>query len=250
MTVLRELVDSARRRAATMVVPKDARPAAPRPSFADALRGRQSLSVIAEFKRQSPSQGGIAPQADVLAQTRVYARAGAAAVSVLTEPSRFGGDIDDLRRAAAALALPVLMKDFVVAPVQVELAAALGAAAVLLIVRCLDESQLSELAQACAARGLTPLIECHSEAEVERALRIDDAVIGVNNRDLDTLAIDLARAPRLLRAVPEGRVCVAESGYLQPADVDAVRGLADAVLIGTALMQGGDPGAFLAEVAR
>lgn len=250
MTVLRQLLENAQRRAATMVVPAGATTTTTRPSFAQALRGKQRLAVIAEFKRQSPSRGGIAPLADVLAHTQAYARAGAAAVSVLTEPSRFGGDIDDLRLAATTLAQPVLMKDFVVASVQVELAAALGAAAVLLIVRCLARDQLMDLAQACTAHGLTPLVECHNEAEIELALRIDGAVIGVNNRDLDTLALDLDRAPRLLRRVPADRICVAESGYQEPADVDAVRGLADAVLIGTALMQRADASAFIAEVTR
>jgi indole-3-glycerol phosphate synthase len=248
MSVLRELVEHARARAAALRVPAP-EPTGRRASFRDAIAGKAALSVIAEFKRASPSQGAIDADAEVEARVRAYAQAGAAALSVLTEPSRFSGSSDDLRRAAQAVALPCLMKDFVVAPVQVELAAALGASAVLLIVRCLEPSQLADLAAASDALGLTPLVECHSEAELEPALAIDSAVIGVNNRDLDTLAIDPERAPRLLRRIPAERVAVAESGYRAPVDVAPVRGLADAVLIGTALMAQSDPRAFVRGVA-
>jgi len=244
--LLDELTAEARRRAADLSSAQ-VRPCG-RADFAAALRGRGRLSVIAEFKRSSPSEGGIAPEADLESQLACYQAAGAAAVSVLTEPSRFGGSPDDLVRAAACSSLPLLMKDFVVDPRQVLQACTLGASACLLIVRCLEPGQLHELAAACREQRMVPLLECHTAAEVERALEVDDAVLGVNNRDLDTLEIHLERAPELLAEVPEDRVVVAESGYTSAAQAIAVRGRVDAVLIGTALMRAEDPGAFVAEV--
>ena len=176
-----------------------------------------------------------------------YGRAGAAAISVLTEPSRFGGSVDDLSRAVAVSNRPVLMKDFVVDPRQIRQAAALGASAVLLIVRCLTRKELPDLAAEAAEFGLTPLIECHDLEELELALEIEQAVIGVNNRNLDSLEIELERAPVLLARVPPDRVVVAESGYETTAQLLEIRGLADAVLVGTALMRSGDPAAFIRE---
>jgi indole-3-glycerol phosphate synthase len=213
-------------------------------SFTDALRGKDQLKVIAEFKQASPSAGSIA-QRDPAAQVRLYADAGAAAVSVLTEPSSFGGSFDDLERAVQAVDIPVLMKDFVIDPAQIKMAACLGARGVLLIARCLSDSQLQELASACRGYGLGALVECHDAEEVSRALALPEVVIGVNNRDLDTFEVRRDLAPRLLREVPADRVAVAESGYLKPEDTVELRGVADAVLIGSALMKDSDPGAFI-----
>jgi indole-3-glycerol phosphate synthase len=248
VSVLTELVVSARERARKLPggeptgKPEGAR-------FDDALRGKDRLSVIAEFKQASPSLGEIAER-DVVAQVGGYARAGASAISVLTEPSRFRGSLEDLERAVRAVDVPVLMKDFVVHPAQVRTAARLGARAVLLIVRCLDPSELQDLASACRHYGLVPLVECHDESELEYGLGIDDAVLGVNNRNLDTLQIECGLAPRLLAGVPKDRVVVAESGYEEPGDVETIRGLADGVLIGSALMRSDDPARFLQEVMR
>lgn len=247
MSVLDEIVAEARRRASN-VRPTDA--VCDRANFADALRGRDRLSVIAEFKRESPSLGGIAPDRAVEPQVRRYADLGAAAISVLTEPTRFSGSDDDLVRAAATVDVPLLMKDFIVDPVQIGHGASLGASAVLLIVRCLDGAQLDELAAACRDHRVTPLVECHDAAEVERALRVEDAVIGVNNRDLSTLEIDLANAPRLLAEVPANRIAVAESGYIDEESIESIRGVVDAVLVGTALMRADDPGSFMRTVTR
>jgi indole-3-glycerol phosphate synthase len=199
---------------------------------------------MAEFKRASPSAGAIADR-DPAAQVKLYARAGASAVSVLTESSRFGGSFDHLEQAARAVSVPVLMKDFVVDAAQIRMAASLGARGILLIARCLSDSQLKDLASDCSRYGLTALVECHDADEVSRALQIPDAVIGVNNRDLDTFEIHRDLAPRLLREVPADRVAVAESGYQKPEDTAELRGLADAVLIGSALMKDDDPGAFI-----
>jgi indole-3-glycerol phosphate synthase len=179
---------------------------------------------------------------------RCYERAGAAAVSVLTEPTRFGGSYEDLSRAAHAVSVPALMKDFVVDPAQVREAARLGARGVLLILRCLSESELGELVSACAHYGLTPFLECHDEAEIESALGLEGGVIGANNRDLDTLQIDRALAPRLLAGVPKDRVAVAESGYEKAEDVREIRGVADAVLVGGALMRHEDPSKLIREM--
>jgi len=218
-----------------------------RPDFARALGGKERLDVIAEYKQASPSLGDIATRSVEL-RARSYQQAGAAAMSVLTEPSHFRGSLDDLEAAAAVAEIPVLMKDFVVDVAQIEEAAFRGASAVLLIARCLSESQLDELASCSDASGLTPLVECHDGSEIERALRIEGAVLGVNNRDLDTLDIDLALAPMLLAEIPAHRVAVAESGYHGAADVDAVRGIANAVLIGSALMRRDDPASLIEEI--
>ncbi len=237
--LVEELVRSARERARRIVVREpEGKPSGP--SLPAVLRGKGCLDVIAEFKRKSPSLGAIA-EPDIAEQVRRYEEAGAAAISVLTEPTRFGGSYEDLSRAVRSVEAPVLMKDFVVDPVQVREAARLGARAVLLILRCLSEADLDELVSACVHYGLTPLLECHRASEIEKALRHDAAVLGANNRDLETLEIDRALAPRLLAQVPRDRVAVAESGYEKAEDVRGLRGLADAVLVGGALMRHEDP---------
>lgn len=246
MGLIDDLVASARERARRIPrLEPSSRPAPP--TLADVLRGKDRLDVIAEFKKRSPSLGPIAER-DLEAQVKKYEEAGAAAVSVLTEPGHFGGELSDLARAAALLAAPVLMKDFVVEPSQVREAARLGARGVLLIVRCLSPVELEELVSACSHYGLTPLIECHSWPELEAAAAFDSAVLGINNRDLDTLDVDPSLAPRLLAGVPRDRIAVAESGYQSAADVREIRGLADAVLVGSALMKHDDPGRLIREI--
>jgi len=243
MNVLDELVAAARERVKDLPNREPREP--PRGiSLGDALRGKDRLKVIAEFKQASPSAGSIA-QRDPAAQVRLYAEAGAAAVSVLTEPSQFGGSFDDLQQAVEAVGIPVLMKDFVIDAAQIRMAACLGARGVLLIARCLSDAQLRELASTCQSYGLGALVECHDAEEVSRALALPEVVIGVNNRDLDTFEIRRDLAPRLLRDLPLDRVAVAESGYLEPGDTVELRGVADAVLIGSALMKDADPGAFI-----
>jgi indole-3-glycerol phosphate synthase len=218
-------------------------------SLHQALRGKEHLKVIAEFKQASPSEGPIAER-DPSSQASLYAGAGASAVSVLTEPSRFGGSLDHLEAVAGAVDVPVLMKDFVVDPAQVRMAACLGARGVLLIVRCLSDLQLKELASSCRYYGLTALVECHDADEMARALELSEAIIGVNNRDLDTFKIRRELAPRLLREIPPDRVAVAESGYQEPQDTAELKGVADAVLIGSALMRHDDPAGFIREVTE
>ena len=248
MSLLEELVAAARQRARDL--PRDeplVRSTGIR--FDEALRGKDRLGVIAEFKQASPSLGAIAER-DVVDQVRAYAQAGAVAVSVLTEPTRFQGKLEHLEQAAEAVDVPVLMKDFVVDPSQIRHAARLGARAVLLIARCLSRLELNELASACRHYELVPLIECHDEDELDRALALDDAVVGVNNRNLETLRIDRRIAGELLKAIPRQRVVVAESGYEHLEEMEEIRGLADAVLVGSVLMKSDNPSSFIREVSR
>ena len=230
-----------------------AMPTAPR--FEAALRYAGRTALIAEIKRASPSAGqfdavGAGPDA-VAAIARGYADAGAAALSILTEPSRFGGDDDDLV-AAARTGLPALRKDFTVDPYQVWQARALGAGAVLLIVRALSDDQLRAMIDAAGEAGIDALVEVHDAAELERAIALDATLIGVNARNLDTLEVDRAGALVLLSAAREsGATLVAESGLTEPEHVRAAAEAgAHAVLVGTALLAAEDPAARLGELAK
>ena len=203
--------------------------------FASALR-RSDVAVIAELKRRSPSRGVINGILDVPARAAEYAAGGAAAISVLTEPTRFGGTLDDLRAAHGTTAIPIVRKDFIVDRLQLFEARAAGASAVLLIARALPPSRFASLAVDALAIGLDVLLEVRSEAELEQALRIDGAVIGVNNRNLETLELDDAVSERLVRLVPRDRIAVYESGVGSVADVERAAMLgADAVLVGSTL---------------
>lgn len=221
-------------------------PPGPRRSLVDALRGRDRISLLAEFKRRSPSDRVFAPEVDLLTQLHRYEQAGAAAVSVLTEPTRFCGSMQDLRASVTASALPILRKDFLVRPEQVRESAANGASAVLLIVRCLPGALLAKMVDACRVCGVEMLIECHDEADLDRALPFEDGVLGVNNRDLDTLRVDRDVVLRLASRVPDDRVLVAESGYTEAAQLEPLHGVVDAVLIGSALMRGAAAATFVA----
>jgi indole-3-glycerol phosphate synthase len=211
-----------------------------RPPFAAALRA-PGLSVIAEVKRKSPSLGDIAPL-EPAAAALAYARGGAAAISVLTEPNHFGGALSHLETVAEAVPLPLLRKDFTVHPAQLVEARRAGASAVLLIVATLGELT-GAYVRFAEALGLDALVEVHSEAELTLALEAGASLIGVNNRDLTTLQIDLATAPALMaraRSLGFEGVLIAESGYSEPGDLGAVRGLADAVLVGSSVAGSGD----------
>jgi indole-3-glycerol phosphate synthase len=198
------------------------------------------LALIAEIKRRSPSKGEIAPDLDAVRQARAYEQAGADAISVLTEPSRFGGSLEDLRAVAAAVDLPVLRKDFLVDPCQIWEAAEAGAAAVLLIVAALSDATLADLLEECRLCGLDALIEVHDEAEMERALATGATLIGVNNRDLRTLSVDLAVTELLARQAPPRVVLVSESGITDAADARrmALAGVR-ALLVGETLVRAG-----------
>ncbi|PYE56666.1 indole-3-glycerol phosphate synthase TrpC [Deinococcus yavapaiensis] len=214
--------------------------------FERALR-LPGLSLIAEVKRASPSKGHIAAL-DPAQAARSYERGGARAVSVLTEPRHFGGDDQALRDVVKAVAIPALRKDFVVHPAMLAEAAQLGASAALLMVSVLGELTHT-FVQTAHALGLDALVEVHDERELDVALEADAEILGVNNRDLTTLKTDLANAPRLMRLARargfEG-VLVAESGYERAEQLADVRGLADAVLVGSSLAAADD----LEEAAR
>ncbi|HKS05240.1 MAG TPA: indole-3-glycerol-phosphate synthase [Gemmatimonadaceae bacterium] len=217
----------------------------PPPSFLDALRRGGSVAVIAEIKRQSPSKGVLNADIEAGDRARVYGTAGAAAISVLTEPSRFGGAIGDLADACGA-GVPLLRKDFIIDRLQLVEARAHGASAVLLIVRALPPERIGELYADAAALGLECLVEAHDADELDVAIAGGYRVIGVNNRNLETLAIDPGVGLELLRRIPPGLVGVYESGIESRADVErAAAAGADAVLVGTALSSSADPPAAL-----
>ena len=170
-------------------------------------------------------------------------------MSVLCDREGFGGSVLSLRRIAGEVDVPVLFKEFVLHPVQVDLARAVGASMVLLLVRALSPSELSALVNACLERGLEPVVEAADEAEVERALTTGTRVVGVNARDLSTFRVDPEAAARAIQKIPESRVAVYMSGVSSPEELSRVAASrADAVLIGSALMRAEDPGHRLAEL--
>jgi indole-3-glycerol phosphate synthase len=209
--------------------------------FSEALV-RPGLSLIAEFKRRSPSAGEISATATVAAQVGAYERGGAAALSVLTDERHFGGSLDDLRAARAACDLPILRKDFIVDPYQLYEAAVYGADAVLLIVRALDDEVLGRLYKEARGLDLDCLVEVHEADELERALELDADVIGINNRDLDEGVVEVGTTYELMPDVPAGKTVVAESGVSTRAELEELERVGvDAVLIGGALMSAEDP---------
>ena len=216
--------------------------------FSEALV-RPGLSLIAEFKRRSPSAGEISPSTAVAEQVGAYERGGAAALSVLTDERHFGGSLEDLRAARGACDLPILRKDFIVDAYQLYEAAVNGADAVLLIVRALDDEELGGLYEAARALDLDCLVEVHDEAELERALAIDAEVIGINNRNLDEGTVDIATTYELMPDVPAGKTVVAESGISARGELEELERVGvDAVLIGSALMQAADQEALVQEL--
>jgi indole-3-glycerol phosphate synthase len=252
---LNQILDSTRRglpslreRRAALEREADSRPEPP--SLSGALRGAR-VAVVAEVKRRSPSAGVIREDLDPRERAVLYARHGASAISVLTDPTHFGGSVEDLRAAAERVQVPLLRKDFILDELQVIEARAAGAAAVLLIVRALSPDRLSALLACARAVGLEALVEVHTAAELDHALAADARIIGVNSRDLDTFRIDAAEAWELLARVPADRVAVAESGMRGPDDVErAALAGADAVLVGTALSAVPHPGRLLERLAE
>jgi indole-3-glycerol phosphate synthase len=203
---------------------------------------RAGCSVIAEVKRRSPSKGDLAEIPDPAALATAYQQGGAAAVSVLTEKRRFGGSLADLDAVRATVGLPVLRKDFVIDHYQLLETRAHGADLVLLIVAALPGDRLPSLYDRALELGLTPLVEVHDEPETERAAELGASLIGVNARNLRTLEVDPATFGKLVPALPDGAVKVAESGIATPADVRRLVGEgADVVLVGEALVKDGDP---------
>lgn len=219
-------------------------PASPprRRDFARALR-RPGISLIAEFKRRSPSKGDIRAGAEPAAVARLYDEAGARAMSVLTNQHFFGGGLVDLRLARGACGLPVLRKDFLIDPVQLaESAGPDGPDCLLLIVAALSMEQLRALRALAAQCGQAALVEVHDEAELDRALESGAEIIGINNRDLRTFQVSLETTLRLRPRLPAGVAVVAESGIHHREDVQRLEDAGvDAILVGEALMTADDP---------
>jgi indole-3-glycerol phosphate synthase len=208
--------------------------------FGAALR-HPGVALVAEHKRRSPSAGAIREDRTLEEVVGAYERGGAAALSVLTEGPNFGGSLEDLHRARAASSLPILRKDFTLDAYQVHEAFAAGADAVLLIVAALEQEQLAELYGVASDLGLATLVEVHDEAELERALALEPEVVGINNRDLTTLQVDVTRTHALRPLVPAGVTVLAESGFSQPKQLEELaRAGVDGVLIGEALMRAPD----------
>ena len=224
---------------------------APARDFAAALQG-DGVSLIAEVKKASPSRGVIREDFDPVEVARIYARTGADAISVLTEGRHFGGSPSHLAAVVDALGPsgpPVLRKDFIVDPYQVYEARALGADCVLLIAALLGQSELMDMLHLSHALGMRSLVEAHDEAELDTAVDSGALIIGINNRDLRTLHVDLATYERLRPRVPAGRLVVSESGIRRREDVERLAACGvDAVLVGEALMAAADIGQKVVEL--
>jgi len=253
MTVLDRIIDAARedvarrRRAVPLAeLERQLEARGPERPFHEALT-HPGISVIAEFKRRSPSAGSIRDGSTVDEIVSAYEAAGAAALSVLTEEHNFGGSLGDLRDARAASTLPILRKDFIIDPYQVVESVVAGADAILLIVAALDDAALTALHGQAAELDLDVLVEVHDEEELERALEaVDPDLIGINNRNLADFSVDVERTFELLTDVPAGKTVVSESGFHHPDQLHELERVGvDAVLVGESLMRAPDPGAAL-----
>lgn len=253
--MIEELVEGARagveRRRAQVPLEDLERQLGERPEqrpFGEALV-RPGLSLVAEFKRRSPSAGEIRAGATPAQIASAYEEGGAAALSVLTDETHFGGSLADLGEARAACELPVLQKDFIVDPYQLYEAAIAGADAILLIVAALDPADLSVLHTEARGLDLDCLVEVHRESELETALTVDADVIGINNRDLDNFNVDVQTTFELMPDVPAGKTVVSESGIAERSTLEELARVGvDAVLIGEALLRADDPAAKVREL--
>jgi indole-3-glycerol phosphate synthase len=247
------IADASERRAARSLsaVQSDA---LARPAALDAIQAlspADRVKIIAEVKRASPSRGALADIPDPAALASSYEHGGASAISVLTEGRKFQGSLADLEAVRAAVSVPVLRKDFIAEPYQVFEARAAGADLVLLIVAALEQKSMQELFDLIGQLGMTALVETHSADEVSRALDLGASIIGVNARNLSTFELDPDLFGSLADSIPTGVIRVAESAVKSPADVAHYRSAgADVVLVGEALVTGGDPVATLGEFLR
>lgn len=213
----------------------------PTRSLADALRRRKNIHLIAEIKKASPSKGVLREDFDPVAIAYAYDTAGADALSVLTDERFFQGSLDHLRAVRAHVDRPILRKDFTLDVYHLYQARVAGADAVLLIVALLSDDALHQLSETARTLGLDVLVEVHNESEIERALRINPSLIGVNNRDLRTFNTTLETTFRLRSQIPEGVLCVSESGIESREDVKRLESArVDAILVGEALMRSPD----------
>jgi indole-3-glycerol phosphate synthase len=248
----RKSVDTRRARESQAALESRAASHEPRgAAFRDALATTDRVNVIAECKRRSPSRGVLRRDYDPVAIARAYEQAGAAALSVLTEPAFFDGALEHLEAVRGAVQLPLLRKDFIVEEYQLFEAIAAGADAVLLIVAALSESELVRLQRRAHALGLATVVEVHDAEELDRALAAQATIIGVNNRNLRTLEVDVHASEALARRMPKDVVTVSESGLKSAEELQRMRALGyNAFLIGERLMTAADPGAVLSEMLR
>lgn len=243
-------VRSERESLAALAARAEGRGAAPK-GFRKALERSDRLNIIAECKRRSPSRGVLRADYDAAAIARGYEEAGAAAISVLTEPTFFDGSLDDLVRVKATVAVPVLRKDFIVCEYQLFEAKAAGADAVLLIVAALSGQELSSLLAKAAALGLDVLVEVHSQDELSAAIDAGAAIVGVNNRNLRTLAVDVHASEMLAARMPKRVLPISESGLKSADDVKRLRALGyQAFLIGERFMTHPQPGEALKDLLQ
>jgi len=240
----REAVAAAKHLRPLAEVERLAAAAPPCRGFMAALRGamaRGSYGLIAEIKRASPSRGLIRADFDPAALARAYARGGASCLSVLTDEPYFQGTAAHLVAARQAVDLPILRKDFMIDPYQVAEARAMGADCILVIMAALDDAEAAALAAAAAEQGMDVLVEVHDRAELDRALRLGTPLIGINNRNLKTLSIDLSVTEKLAAVVPPDRIVVSESGLYAPADLARMaESGARCFLVGESLMKQAD----------
>jgi indole-3-glycerol phosphate synthase len=243
-------VREARESMGDLLLRAERRPARPG-RLRSALGRTDRVNLIAECKRRSPSRGVIRADYDAVAIARGYAAAGAAAISVLTEPTFFDGSVLDLEAVCAAVDVPVLRKDFIVSEYQLLEARAAGAAAVLLIVAALSPRELRSLADRAASLGLDALVEVHDADELRTALDAGARIVGVNNRNLRTLVVDLDASVELMAGMHAGVLAVSESGITTAHDLRRLRGLGyQAFLIGERFMAAAEPGKALEELLR
>ncbi len=254
MTILEEILrhkrqelEQVKRRLPPQRLEEAAHAAGERPrGFRDALRAGESPRVIAEIKRRSPSRGEFRVDFDPVSLAKAYADAGACAISVLTDAHYFGGHLDHLARVRREVELPLLRKDFVLDAYQIDEARVSGADAVLLMAAALDREALAGLRGRAAALGLDALVEVHDDAELDTALEVGADLVGINNRDLRSFEVDLGVSERLAARIPEGIVCVGESGVFSTEDIRRLeRAGAHACLVGEGLMREDDVGLAL-----
>ena len=218
-------------------------------NFLEAISGHAPVAVIAEIKRASPSLGVIKDNVDPLQFARDYEKGGASAISVLTEPNFFKGDLSDLNLVKENSSLPLLQKDFIIDPFQVFEGRAAGADAVLLIAALLDREQLNDFVRLVGDLGLVPLVEIHGEDDLEKISTLSLPLIGINNRDLKTFEVDLGTTLRLRREIPPGIKIISESGIKNSDDVRLLRESGvDGILVGEILMRSSDPASTIREL--
>jgi indole-3-glycerol phosphate synthase/phosphoribosylanthranilate isomerase/anthranilate synthase/indole-3-glycerol phosphate synthase/phosphoribosylanthranilate isomerase len=238
MTILDEIVEVKKKEVKELTVFRNIKIESSRVTkFSEALKGRDKISLIAEVKQASPSEGIIRKDFDPVALARAYEASGASAISVLTDCEFFKGDLEHLRQVAAVTTLPILRKDFIIDELQVMQSKLAGASAILLIASILDESELKRLRELAEGVGMEALVEVHNEDELKAALSSGAEIIGINNRDLKTFTVDLQTTIDLLEKIPDDVIVVSESGIKSHGDMKRLQGSCDAVLVGTSLLR-------------